>query len=475
MATPPHKSLRILFVDDEASLQEFMRSELPRLGHEVTVCPDGRTALTVMEKSTFDAAILDLRMPDLTGIQVLERLKQVSPDTEAVMMTGYASTATAVEAMRLGAFDYITKPCKLSEIEAILIRILEKRKLKNKNLALQTRVQAAEGPTLLLGDSPAMQAVQRLIATVAPTDATILITGETGTGKEVVARAIYQQSKLPDMPFVPVNCGALSPTLVESELFGHMKNAFTGAEKDHKGLFEVANGGTLFLDELGELDKNIQVKLLRFLESGELRRVGANEPIRCDVRVICATNRDLPKMIAEDQFREDLLYRLNTFEIQLPPLRERKTDIPELARYLLARSAKRPMDQVAGLLTPEAIDALFDYDWPGNVRELANAMEYAYIVAAGGPIQVMHLPQNVRIKRPRVATASSPTPAILPMAAPTAAAPTKTLHDIEMEHILRVYEKNNRNKQVTAAELGISLKTLYNKLNRWEEERKNAG
>ena len=481
MATqPPHKSLRVLFVDDEQSLQEFMRSELPRLGHEVTVCPDGRTALQVMEKGSFDAAILDLRMPDMTGIQVLERLKQVSPDTEAVMMTGYASTETAVEAMRLGAFDYITKPCKLAEIEAILLRILEKRKLKNKNLALQTRIQAAEGPNLLIGSSPAMQPVLRLIATVAPTDATILITGETGTGKDVVARSIFMQSRRSDMPFVPVNCGALTQNLVESELFGHVKGAFTGADRDHKGLFEVANGGTLFLDELGELNKNIQVKLLRFLESGELRRLGATESFRCDVRVICATNRDLQKMIAADEFREDLLYRLNTFEIRLPALRERKTDIPELARYLLARSAKRPVEQVADLLTPEAIDAMYEYDWRGNVRELANAMEYAYIVAGGGPITAAHLPQDVRLKRPRVVPASQPAagmpePAILPMTPPAAAAPAKTLADIEMEHILRVLEKNNHNKPLTAKELGISLKTLYNKLNRWEEERRSAG
>ena len=208
-------------------------------------------------------------------------------------MTGHASMETAIEAMRLGAFDYITKPCKLAEIEAILLKIAEQRKLKHKNLALQTRVQAAEGPTRLIGDSPAMQAVHRLIATVAPTDATVLILGETGTGKELVARTLYQQSKRADMPFVPVNCGALSPTLVESELFGHRKGAFTGADRDHKGLFEVANGGTLFLDELGELNKNIQVKLLRFLESGEIRRVGETEPFRSDVRVLCATNRDL--------------------------------------------------------------------------------------------------------------------------------------------------------------------------------------
>ncbi len=501
LATPPHKSLRILFTDDEVSLQEFMRFELPRLGHEVTVCPDGKSALKVMEKTTFDAAILDLMMPDMSGIQVLERLKQVSPDTEAVMMTAYASTETAVEAMKLGAFDYINKPCKLAEIEAILLRIIEKRKLKNTTVALQTRVQAAEGPSLLIGNSSAMDAVQRLIDTVAPTDATVLITGETGTGKEMVARTLYQKSKRSEMPFVPVNCGALNQNLAESELFGHMKGAFTAADKDHKGLFEVANGGSLFLDELGELDKNIQVKLLRFLESGEIRRLGANVSNRIDVRVVCATNRDLHRMISEETFREDLLYRLNTFEIRLPPLRERKSDMPALAKHLLARSAKRTVEQIEDLLSNEAIQAMSEYDWPGNVRELANAMEYAYIISGGQKIFAQHLPHQVRMRTPRLQInslpsinslppgagtqvyPSNPLPTIIPMSSASSVAPgnsaeatnsSKKLQDIEMEHILKIYEKNNRNKQLTAQELGISLKTLYNKLNRWED-RKSAG
>src|SRR5438309_3432325 len=330
-----------------------MRSELPRLGHEITVCPDGRAALKVLEKSTCDVGILDLRRPGMTGIEVLEQLRQVAPDTEALVMTGHASMETANEAVRLGAFDYITKPCKLAEIEAVLRKVAEKRVLQHKNLALQSRVQAAEGPTVLVGNSPAMAGVHRLIATVAPTDSTVLILGETGTGKELVARTLYQQSKRGDMPFVPVNCGALPDNLVESELFGHRKGSFTGAEKDKKGLFEVANGGTLFLDEVGELNKNVQVKLLRFLESGEIRRVGDTEPFHSEVRVLCATNCDLREMIEKDDFREDLYFRINTFEIRLPSLRERRPDIPDLARHLLARAAKRPIDQIADLMTPE--------------------------------------------------------------------------------------------------------------------------
>ncbi len=474
------KSLRILFADDEKSLQEFMRSELPRLGHEVTVCPDGRAALKTLEKGSFDAAILDLRMPGLSGIEVLEQLKQISPDTEAIIMTGHASMETAIEAVRFGAFDYITKPCKLTEIDAVLRKAAEKRDLKNKNLALQSRLVAAEGPSILVGNSPAMAAVHRMIATIAPTDCTVLIFGETGTGKELVARGLYQQSKRGETPFIPVNCGALAENLVESELFGHRKGAFTSADKDKKGLFDVANGGTLFLDEVGELNKNIQVKLLRFLESGEVRRVGDTEPSRSDVRVLCATNRDLRDLIQRDEFREDLFFRINTFEIRLPALRERRSDIPDLARYLLACAAKRPVEQIADLLSPEAIDTLLEHDWPGNVRELRNVMEHAHILSAGKGITTDHLPHSIRGKVPAPATLSLPARKLETPPAPTtgavAASPPRTLREIEMEHILKVLDKHNGNKAAAAAELGIVLKTLYNKLNQWQEERaKQAG
>jgi DNA-binding NtrC family response regulator len=466
--------LRILFADDERSLQEFMRSELPQLGHEVVVCPDGKAAIKALEKSTFDAAILDLRMPGLTGIEVLEQLKQVSPDTEVVIMTGHASVETAIDAVRLGAFDYITKPCKLAQIETILRKIVEKRELKHTNLALQTRVQAAEGPSDLVGNSPAMNPVHRIIDTVAPTDTTVLILGETGTGKELAARTIYLKSKRRDQPFVPVNCGALSENLVESELFGHRKGAFTGADRDHKGLFEVANGGTLLLDEVGELNKNIQVKLLRFLESGEIRRVGDTEPFRVDVRVLCATNRDLKAMIGKDEFREDLYFRINTFEIRLPALRDRRPDIPDLARHLLARAAKRPLENVTSLLTPDAIDTLLEYHWPGNVRELANVMEHAWILAGGGPITTEHLPHHLRQGATAPATLSFPRAPEATSAVASSPSPPKTLKEIEMDHILRVLAKHNGNKPAAAAELGIVVKTLYNKLNQYEEERQKA-
>ncbi|MER3416800.1 MAG: transcriptional regulator [Gemmataceae bacterium] len=460
------RSLRILFADDEVSLQELMRQELPRMGHEVTVCGDGLEAVQALQRCTFDVAILDIRMPGLSGVEVLERLKSISPDTEAILLTGHASLETAVEALRQGAFDYLTKPCKLAELEAVLRRVADKKELLHKTLALQRRLRAAEGPSVLVGHSSAMQTVQRLIATVAPTDSTVLILGETGTGKELVARTIYQNSRRADMPFVPVNCGALAENLVESELFGHRRGAFTGAERDHKGLFEVAHGGTLFLDEVGELNKSIQVKLLRFLESGEIRRVGETEPMRLNVRILCATHRDLRAMIRRDEFREDLFFRINTFEIRLPPLRERREDIPDLARHLLARAARRPEAQVADLLAPETLAALLEHDWPGNVRELANALEHAYIVAAGARILPEHLPHHIRdtgiVRFPKA-------PAEGKENAP------KTLRDVEMEYILLVLEKHRGNKPAAAAELGISLKTLYNKLNQLQEEQRAAG
>jgi DNA-binding NtrC family response regulator len=483
--TPAHNRLRILFVDDEAHLREFMRTELPRLGHEVTVCPDSKSGIEAVKKAAFDAAILDLRMEhDRAGLQVLAALKQVSPDTEAVIMTGYGSTETAVEALRLGAFDYLTKPCKLTDMEALLLRIQEKRRLKHKTAALESRVRAAEGPAGLIGSTPAMLPVQQFIERIGPTEGRVLITGETGTGKEVVARALYSKSKRADMPFVPVNCGALTHNLAESQLFGHKKGAFTGADRDHKGFFEVANGGTVFLDELGELDKNIQVKLLRFLESGEIQRLGDSHPITVDVRVICATHRDLRQMIADGQFREDLLYRLNMFHVHLPPLRDRRADIPDLARHLLARAAKRPVEVIADLLTPEALQVMFAHEWKGNVRELANAMDYAWIVSGGQPIGPEHLPHDVR----NPSTVPMPTPAALhgshavlssgpatvpfPIGHGQATSGGKSLADVEMEYILQVYAKNNMNKQATATELGISLKTLYNKLHKYEEERR---
>jgi DNA-binding NtrC family response regulator len=462
--------LRILFADDEAHLRDLMQMELPRLGHEVTVCPDGTAALKALEKGSYDAALLDLRMPGLTGIEVLGKVRQISPDTQVIILTGHATVDTAVQALRLGAFDYLTKPCKWAELEIILSRVAERRDLSNKAAALETRLKAAEGTPTLIGETPSMQSVRRLIDTIAPTDASVMILGETGTGKELIARNLHDKSHRAGHSFIPVNCGALPENLVESELFGHRKGAFTGADTHRKGLFEVANGGTLFLDEVGELNKSVQVKLLRFLESGEIRRVGENDPFRVDVRVLCATNRDLREMIEADQFREDLFFRLNTFEIHLPPLRERKADIAALAGHMLARYGTR-RGATGTSLTPEAIATLTEHDWPGNIRELANAIERATILAGGGPIRPDHLPTQAPIRRAG-GSLTTPSPASSSaVSGPHFTVPegTPTLRDIEMKYIQVILEKHNGNKPAASKELGISLKTLYNKINQLQQ------
>ncbi|WP_406695208.1 sigma-54 dependent transcriptional regulator [Singulisphaera sp. Ch08] len=458
--------LRILFADDEAHLRDLMQMELPRLGHEVTVCPDGASALRALEKGSYDAALLDLRMPGMTGIEVLGKIRQLNPDTQVIILTGHATVDTAVQALRLGAFDYLTKPCKWAELEVILSRVSERRDLTNKAAALETRLKSAEGSPTLIGDTPSMLSVRRLIDTIAPTDASVMILGETGTGKELIARSLHDKSKRATHSFIPVNCGALPENLVESELFGHRKGSFTGADTHRKGLFEVANGGTLFLDEVGELDKSVQVKLLRFLESGEIRRVGENDPFRVDVRVLCATNRDLREMIEAEQFREDLFFRVNTFEIHLPPLRERKGDIPALAKHMLMRFGSRRAD-LDTALTPEAIAALQSHDWPGNIRELANAIERATILSGGGPIYPEHLPTQVPSRRSSSVTVSPPSAVAGPHFQIPEGSPT--LRDIEMKYIQVILEKHNGNKPAASKELGISLKTLYNKINQLQQ------
>jgi two-component system NtrC family response regulator len=393
--------------------------------------------------------LVDLDMPGLNGIEVIARAKALSPDTEAVVLTGKSSLETAVAAMRHGAFDYLTKPCKLVELEALLARIADKRELQNQCRALQHQVRRLEGAPQLVGDNPRMQDVNDLVAKVAPTNSTVLILGETGTGKELVARALHEQSIRAEKPFVAINCGALPESLIESELFGHRKGAFTGADDHRTGLFEVADGGTLFLDEIGELPKAMQAKLLRFLESGEIRRVGENDAIVVDVRVLCATHRNLVEMVEEGDFREDLMFRINTFEIQLPALRERLDDLPQLTAHLLARFRGGTVHPHA--LTPEVLDALARHTWPGNVRELANVMEHASILAGTGPIAMQHLPANFGTYR-----ASGPAiPDMGPM----------SLRELEMRAIDQALERHDGNKPKAAEELGISLKTLYNKLN----------
>lgn len=447
---PTTKRLRLLFADDEQPLQELMRRELPRLGHEVTVCPDGTTAIAALERNTYDCILVDLDMPGANGIEVIARAKQLSPETEAVVLTGKGTMQTAIDALRYGTFDYLTKPCKLIDLKAVLARVADRRELTRKYLAVKQRLARIEGGSDLIGDSAPMQRVRMLIEKVAPTNSTVLILGETGTGKELAARAVHDNSQRAAMPFVPINCGALPENLIESELFGHRKGAFTGAEEHRTGLVEVADGGTLFLDEIGELPKSLQAKLLRFLESGEIRRVGENEPFRCDVRVVCATNRNLAEMVKAGEFREDLWFRVNTFEVPLPPLRERMDDIAILARHLARRfgAAAQPGDD---LLSPEANEAMRAHGWPGNVRELANVIEHALILCDRPPIGVEHLPTRFGDCPSRAG--------VLQFTAPC------TLQELEIQAIHDALDRHRGNKPKAAQELGVSLKTLYNKLN----------
>lgn len=453
--------LRILFVDDEAPIREVMKIELQRMGHDAVICEDGKTAIAAADKNSFDAAIVDLRMPGLSGWDVIEHLKTVSPETDVIISTGHGNMEDAIQALRRGAYDFLTKPTKLAVISGVLNRVAEKRALRNKALALETRLKVVEG-SKIVGNSLPMLRVQQLIEKIAPTDSNVLILGETGTGKELVARRVHDLSRRAHMPFVAVNCGALPENLVESELFGHRKGAFTGADSTRKGLIEVANGGTLFLDELGELDRMMQVKLLRVLESGEMRRLGENDSFHVDVRLVCATNRNLLEMVEKGDFREDLFFRVNTFEIPLPPLRERKADLPELARALVARHLKRNSIP-DGMLTPDLLAALEQHDWSGNVRELANALEHALILSDGKTLRREDLPASVLARgiRRKVQV----TPLMGAIESRSTADRPKSLREIEMEAIFQALERNGGDKPKTASELGIALKTLYNRLN----------
>ncbi|MFM9960992.1 MAG: sigma-54-dependent transcriptional regulator [Planctomycetaceae bacterium] len=455
--------LRVLFVDDEPLIRQIMAAELPERGHDVTVCEDGASALKVLAEKSFDCAILDLQMPGLSGWEVAARMKELAPDTLAIIHTAHGSMDAAIQALRMNVFDFLPKPSSLFDLDTLLLRVAEHRALMNKTIALEKSLKAVQGNSELIGESSAMLRVKRLIDKIAPTDSSVLILGETGTGKELVARRIHDLSPRAAMPFVAVNCGALPEQLVESELFGHRKGAFTGAEVSRKGLLEVADGGTLFLDELGELDKAMQVKLLRFLESGEVRRVGENEAFHVDVRIVCATNRPLTDMIDAGSFREDLFFRINTFEVPLPSLRERKEDIPALAQALIARHLKR-RQAPARIVPQETLDVLMSHDWPGNVRELANALEHAVILSDGQAISPEDLPSSLSTRRFRKSSGPSVDASLMaPMA-------SKTLQEMERTMILATLERHAGDKPKAAAELGIALKTLYNKLNQYQSE-----
>ena len=462
--------MRILFADDEVSLQELMRIELPRLGHEATVCPDGRTAIAALDRTSYDCVIVDLDMPGVGGLDVIARVRETSPDTETVILTGKSSLESALAAVRQGVFDYLTKPCRLADLEAVLERVRRKRELTVRLRALERRVRRAEGATRLVGGSASLDQVRRIVDRVAASEATVLIRGETGTGKELVARAIHEGSGRAAGPLVAVNCGALPEHLVESELFGHRKGAFTGADEHRAGLFEVADGGTLFLDEIGELPKPLQSRLLRALESGEIRRVGDNQPLTVDVRVVCATHRSLEEMVAAGDFREDLLFRINTFEIVVPPLRDRLEDIPSLVRHFVRQARPgTPPDSI--VVEDEMLEVLAAHRWPGNIRELANVVEHALVLCDALPLTVAHLPTRLGGLRPvREVPVSGPAPVPPRVAEPAGAVPRPlSLRELELQAIREGLERNRGNKPRTAEELGISLKTLYNKLHQLQE------
>ena len=387
--------VRILIVDDEPSMREMLRIVLRRDGYDVQLAQSGREAIDQLRQSHFDLLLSDIKMPDVSGVDVLRAAKEINRDVVAFMMTAYASTSTAVEAMRLGAVDYFTKPFSMDELRLKIRQHLESHRLKQENVLLKKALKTRYEFSNIIGRSEPMLDVFRMVETIAKTTSTVLITGESGTGKDLVARAIHYNSLRRERPFVALNCGGVPETLLESELFGHMRGAFTGADTNKKGLIEVAEGGTVFLDEIGEMTTTMQIKLLRVLQDRRFRRLGGTEETQADIRVIAATNQDLEKAVANGRFREDLFYRINVIRMHLPPLRERKDDIPLLAEHFLSKYAelmKKPVRSVSQASLP----LLQLYGWPGNVRELENVIERAVALEQTPAILPDSLPPHVR-------------------------------------------------------------------------------
>ncbi len=384
----------ILVVDDEASMRQLLEIALGKEGYRVTTAESGQKALRFVEKSAVDLVISDIRMPDMTGVEVLRKVKDIHPQIPVIMITAYASTETAVEALRLGAYDYITKPFKIEELKNTLNHALEKRRLKEEVDHLKRELKHKHGMDSMIGDSRKMHELFEHIRAIARTQSTVLITGESGTGKELVARAIHVHSLRASDPFVSINCGAVPETLLESELFGHLRGSFTGAHTNHKGLFEVAHKGTVFLDEIAEMSPSMQVKFLRVLQEKTIRSIGSTEEISVDVRILAATNKHLETMVEELTFREDLYYRLAVIPIHLPPLRERREDVPVLAEHFLARANVRIGKSIRGI-SEEAMKLLVAHEWPGNVRELENVIERAVALEPTPTIQPERLPDTL--------------------------------------------------------------------------------
>jgi two-component system NtrC family response regulator len=440
------RRVKILVIDDDESLRRVLEYNLAQEGYAVLTASSGEQGLDLLKKERADLVVTDVRMPGMDGLQVLEGVRKVDPNIQVIILTAFGTIEMAVEAMKAGAFHYISKPFNRDELKLTIKKALQLKELERENVTLREELKERTRLDAIIAVSPPMAQVLELVIRVAPTETTVLILGESGTGKELIARAIHGSSPRAHGPFVAVNCAAIPETLLESELFGHVKGAFTGAIRDRVGKFEAAEGGTVFLDEIGEMRPDLQVKILRVLEERMLERVGDNKLIRVDVRVLAATNKDLSKAIQAGEFREDLYYRLNVVPLQIPPLRERSEDIRPLAQHFLKRLGASPRLTIA----PEAFRALESYDWPGNVRELENALERAMIFHRGDVISLADLPETIRAPKAKEAAA-------LPVSLPEAGL---SLEEVEKELILRALQKHDWNQSRAARYLGITRHTL---------------
>lgn len=439
------KDIGILIVDDELIVRESLTKWFTEDGFRADAAESAAAALRKLQSNCWDILLVDIKMPGMDGLELLQRVKELNKDIIVIIITAFASVDSAVKALKQGAYDYITKPIDPDYLDHLIAKALNERMLRRENVKLKDMVSEMAGHDEIIGDSPEMQKVMELVRTVAPTDTTVMIRGESGTGKELIARAIHNLSPRKYFPIVTVNCGALTETLLESELFGHEKGAFTGAQYRRKGKVELADGGTLFLDEIGNISPKTQMDLLRVIETKQFMRVGGSEVIRSDFRVICATNRNLEQAVKEGSFREDLYYRLNVFVINLPPLRARRGDIAKLAHYFLEKYSKAMGKPVQGF-TPEAMHALKAYDWPGNVRELENAIERAVVVTNSSVIEKHHLPM---------------------LSVATHLHEGKRLEDVERRHIEAILQETGWNITRSAAILDIDRVTLYNKIQKY--------
>ncbi|MCX7797118.1 MAG: sigma-54 dependent transcriptional regulator [Melioribacter sp.] len=443
---------KILIADDEKPIRESLKMVLEEEGYKIETVADGEEALQKIQSATgdesFDIVITDIKMPKIDGIQLLEKASQISPETFFIIMTAYASVNTAIEALRHGAYDYLIKPIEFDDLIIRIKRLLDYKKTALENKILRQRISTDLGFTNLIGKSEAMKKVFSIIEQVAPTNSNVLITGKSGTGKELVAKAIHYNSKRKDKIFLPVNCGAIAENLIESELFGHKKGAFTGATEDKLGLFKVADGGTLFLDEIGEIPLNLQVKLLRAIEDKEFIPVGGTKPVSTDVRIIAATNQNLQDKIKAGEFREDLYYRLNVVEINLPTLNERKEDIPLLVNHFIEKYCKEMGKKILGA-DNETMRILMSHDWRGGVRELENVIERAIIFCKKDVITVDDLADYIK-----GSTEVHEYPDSL----------KEALHNFEREHIIKTMKKYGYNKEEVAKALEIGLSSLYRKM-----------